>query len=92
MPMTATQLTKNLASRQTFNQVSYYGTLAGEPVRRTTQIDSYKGKDHLFLNMQVETQYYFYLHRVWKFSIVTESAHGFQIGDIIKAKVELAKP
>lgn len=91
MPRTLTQLKKDLLSQTTFNQVSYYGTICGEIKRRTSSIDSYKGGNYLALPIQVETQYYYYLSHVWKFVIVTESAHGYSIGEVIKASTTLVK-
>lgn len=85
MALTFKQLSENLISRRTFDQVSYYGTLCGEPVRKMGTLDSYKGGEYMPLPIKVETQFYYYLSRVWKFVIVTESAHGYQVGEIIKA-------
>ncbi len=87
MAHTLKTLTKNLLSKKTFDQVSYYGTLCGSIQRHTTTLDQLKGNPakYMALPIQVEKQYYLYLGCVWSFSIVTESAHGYQIGEIIKA-------
>ncbi len=86
MALNLKALTKNMLSKRTFDQVSYYGTFCGEI--KTSHRFITHGKPGLEY-VKVVKQYYYYLDKLWAFTIIDEHNHPLcRWGDLQKASWE----
>lgn len=84
MALNTKQLTSNMLSQRTFNQVSHFGIFCGE-VEYNKKMDIWAKEGHHGEYVAVRKQFYYYLGRLWHFTLINQEWRGRRPGDLTAA-------